>query len=564
MAEGRSLRSALRHHDFRLLAAGLAISQVGDWLYNVALIVFVLEATGSAAWVAAAGIVRLLPYVLFGPIGGVIADRRPRKRTMIASDLIRAGVMAALTIVVWVSGPAVLAIALAALATTFAVAYTPCVSAAMPLLVDEDDLSSANALLTTITNLSYAVGPAVGGVLLVLGSPGVAFAVNALTFLGSAVVTMRLRADLGPGAQPEPVQAEGSPSMREGIAQGLTALRSVPAAVTIVTALIVTSFLYGQEVVLYALVANERLGLGTDGVAFLYAAIGVGGIAAAGLARGLADRPRQGFILAAAAICCGLPMMLLAVIDRPGIAYLVLAVEGVAMLVVDVLAVTSMQRILGNEVLGRAFGAIDSLSVAAMLAGSLVAPFTVRWTSLSGALVIGGGLTLAAALLVLRQAREIDRKAGERAARLGPRADFLEGLDLFTGSSRATLEELAELLVLEKVEPGVAVIDQGDQPDDLFLVVEGALVVTHRQDGGPALEVAEVGAGSYVGEIGLLRSIPRTATVTTRTPSELYRLDGQEFLRAVTEGSVRSRLSAGVGSRVADLRSAHDASAGGD
>ena len=78
----------LRIRDVRLLIAGLGLSQIGDWLYNVALIVFVLERTGSAAWVAAAGIIRLLPYVVFGPIGGWIADRCPRRATMVASDLI--------------------------------------------------------------------------------------------------------------------------------------------------------------------------------------------------------------------------------------------------------------------------------------------------------------------------------------------------------------------------------------------------------------------------------------------------------------------------------------------
>ena len=60
----------LRDRDVRLLIGGTGLSQIGDWLYNVALIVFVLERTGSGAWIAAAGIVRLLPYVVFGTIGG--------------------------------------------------------------------------------------------------------------------------------------------------------------------------------------------------------------------------------------------------------------------------------------------------------------------------------------------------------------------------------------------------------------------------------------------------------------------------------------------------------------
>ena len=84
------LRAPLRHRDFRYLAGGLATSQVGEWLASLALIVFVLAETGSAGWVAAAGTARLLPYVALAPIGGTIADRLPRLKVLIASDLLRA------------------------------------------------------------------------------------------------------------------------------------------------------------------------------------------------------------------------------------------------------------------------------------------------------------------------------------------------------------------------------------------------------------------------------------------------------------------------------------------
>ena len=73
----RTLWAPLRDRNVRLLVSSTGLSQIGDWLYNVALIVFVLERTGSGAWIAAAGIVRLLPYVAFGTVGGMIADGGP-------------------------------------------------------------------------------------------------------------------------------------------------------------------------------------------------------------------------------------------------------------------------------------------------------------------------------------------------------------------------------------------------------------------------------------------------------------------------------------------------------
>lgn len=146
----RGMRAPFRHPDFRKLAAGLAISQTGDWLYNVALIVLVIRATHSATWVAAAGIVRLVPYVAFGSLGGVVADRFPRKRVMIVSDLARAGIMGLLALVDLTSGSALIAIVLSGLSTCFAVAYGPALNAGLPLIVTEDELSAANSISSTM------------------------------------------------------------------------------------------------------------------------------------------------------------------------------------------------------------------------------------------------------------------------------------------------------------------------------------------------------------------------------------------------------------------------------
>ena len=65
------MRDVLRHRDLRLLLAGQAVSQAGDWLYNVALIVYVLDATGSAAWVAAVELAHLVPWIVMSPVGGL-------------------------------------------------------------------------------------------------------------------------------------------------------------------------------------------------------------------------------------------------------------------------------------------------------------------------------------------------------------------------------------------------------------------------------------------------------------------------------------------------------------
>ena len=134
--------------------------------------------------------------------------------------------------------------------------------------------------------------------------------------------------------------------------------------IALVVAQVATNVLYGMETVLYALTSTQRLGMEVEGVAFLYAAIGVGGIAAAGIAHRLSRRSEAGLVLAVATVLCGLPMATLAVASEPSVALVVLLVEGAAMIVVDVLVVTSLQRLLGADVLGRAFGTLDALIVA--------------------------------------------------------------------------------------------------------------------------------------------------------------------------------------------------------
>ena len=84
-----TIRAALGYPAFRSLLAGLAVSQVGDWLYNLALVTLVYQRTGSAMWAGVATAARVVPIVVLGPLGGVVADRFGRRGVMIASDVSR-------------------------------------------------------------------------------------------------------------------------------------------------------------------------------------------------------------------------------------------------------------------------------------------------------------------------------------------------------------------------------------------------------------------------------------------------------------------------------------------
>ena len=168
----RAYRDVLALPGARALIGASAASQIGNWLYNAALLGYVYSATHSAVWVGAATICRGLPYVLLGPFGGAIADRYPRRTVLLAGDALRTLLMAAIAATVAGAGPVALVIALTALASTAGSAEKAAAMALLPRLVGEVRLGPANALLHTVQALGVVIGPAIGAILLAVAPPG--------------------------------------------------------------------------------------------------------------------------------------------------------------------------------------------------------------------------------------------------------------------------------------------------------------------------------------------------------------------------------------------------------
>ncbi len=392
-------RTALRARDIRLLLAGLAASQAGDWLYNLALIAYVYERTHSTAWVAITTAVRIVPEVALGSLGGVLADRMDRRVLMVGSDAVRAAAMAALAVAAVLSAPVVLAPVLAAVCTAAGSAYPQCVVAVLPRLATDEQLPAANAARVSLTYICVVAGPLGGAVLLLIGPPAVAFAVNGLTFLIGALVISALPRD----ALRRPSRAAGEPRVRvwAELAEGWAALRSVPAGLPILGANVVASAVYGAMTVLLVLLA-DRLGLGTAGYGYLLAAAGLGGVLATGIANRAAASRRSRAVLAGALVAVGLPLALLA-FDAPLPAVVVpVAVFGAGSVVTEVVGDTTLQRTLDPAVFARAYGLVVPASVAGIVVGALLAPVIVSVLGgVSGALAVIGGAVLAYAARIL-------------------------------------------------------------------------------------------------------------------------------------------------------------------
>jgi MFS family permease len=205
--------------DFRLLLSGQAVSVVGDALFPVALAFAVLdELDGTPSQLGLVLAAQALPLAVLILAAGVWADRLPRRAVMVASDLGRAAVQAALAALL-LTGEAELwhLVALVAVYGTFEAGFQPALGGLVPEVAGADRLQEANALLGLAQNLGMVAGPALAAVLIALVGPGGAIALDAATFLASAALLLTLRAR--PAAQPRDERSSFWADLRGGLAE---------------------------------------------------------------------------------------------------------------------------------------------------------------------------------------------------------------------------------------------------------------------------------------------------------------------------------------------------------
>jgi predicted MFS family arabinose efflux permease len=523
-------RSALVHRDLRLMIAAFAVTGVGLWGYNIALWVWIYDQTGSPAWVAAASLGRFVPALLFSAYGGVLADRFERTLVMRVGDAIAMVAMGLLAVTAALDGPVVLGIVFASLTSLTGTANDPATQAMVPQVVGEDDLAAANALYSMVDNIAVIAGPAVGTALLLLGSPASVFAITSASFGLSVLLVSRMRAR----SQPVDVTDGGRSGAWAQLQVGVRTIWASSTARALVSFSVLGMLVYGADTVLLVVLTEQGLGRDPSDVGYLLAGLGIGGLLAAGAVNRLASQRRLAVVLTVGLALWCLPLAVLVVVDDLRVAVGLQVVRGAGTLVVDVLAITALQRSLPSDVLARVLGAFRGLLLAAVSLGAFLTPLLLGAVGLSGTLLlfgIGGSIV---AVLLAPSVRRSDREASERVAELEPRIAVLERLGIFAAAPRPVLEQLAAAVTVESAPAGTDLIVEGEPADAMYVLAQGTVDVVA---GGPepeARHLASLEAPSYVGEIGLLERVPRTATVRTTTASELWRIDGEEFLAALT------------------------------
>jgi predicted MFS family arabinose efflux permease len=527
-------RALFRNRDYRLLFCGLAISMSGSWAYNVALVVFVFDATHSPAWVAAASMTRFLSALVTSPFGGLLADRTERVRLMVTLDGVALVLQCALAVVAALHGAVIVAIVLSALTSVAGSSYDPAARAATPSIVGEEFLAAANSAQSAVENLSVIVGPAIAGLLLVFSPPALVFGVNAATFGISALLVSRLHAR----SRPADITEGGTARPLKQMTAGFVAFVESPTVMLLAGFSILASFVYGTDTVLFVVISRDQLGTGSTGYGYLLAGLGIGGILITSLMNRIAAMRRLGAIIVAGMAVYCLPTALLTVVHVPWVAFLVEVVRGAGTIVVDVLAITALQRLVKPDVLARVFGVFFALVLAAVSLGALLMPILLGIVGLTTTLLIMGCAIPVMSVAAYPLLRALDTRALGEVSAIEPLVATLQALDIFAGATRGALERLARSAVESSVEGGTVLIREGDAPDDFFVLTAGEVAISAAGESGVDRPLDVGVAPNYFGEIGLLEHRPRTATVTATTPCVVQRISGTDFVDALTETSL--------------------------
>lgn len=405
---GLIARSPLRLPAYRRLWLGLVISRLGDMFTVIALLWFVLDLTGSATALSLLLLCFSLPALLSSPLLGWLLDHYQPRDIMLLDNLARALVIGAIPLVYWLGGLTLWAMyALALCAGALAPATSVGIRVIMPHLVPDNELEKANAWASASDQFAALAGPALAGLLVaLLGGPPVML-IDAVSFLGMALLVWRL-----PDVIRTPA-AESAASRRAW--GGFDALLHLK-PVRIITAMsAVFFFAYGPLEPALPLYSQEVLRAGAAGFGLLWTGFGAGALLGL-LAIPWAIRyPRPGVTFAVIAVVWGVLLAPLMLITNLALAMLFLGLAGCAWAPYTTIETSLLQRLTPEQMRGQVFGARGTVMVAAtplgILAGGLLleawpAPIVIGFSALA-CIAAGVGGLLAPTLRRIRRAEVV-------------------------------------------------------------------------------------------------------------------------------------------------------------
>ena len=531
-------REVVRNPDLRRLELAFSGFNAAEWSTWIAILVYAYT-VGGASMVGVLSIVMLVPSALIAPIAAQLGDRLPRQRVMVLGYGLQAAAMLATGLALLFHLPAIPIYVLATLAAMSVTLTRPAQGALLPELArNPSELVAANAVSGTIENLSIFVGPALTGVLLRLGSPGVVWTLMGAIVVVSTILVAGIR---NPPPRPSPARGEGDIASARGeggnvgfvgtSVAGVRALGRLKGPRLIISLIFALSVELGALDVLLVVLAVQQLGIGTAGFGFLNAAIGAGGIIGLIITARLVGYEHLSRPFLAGIAGWSLALALVGVLPAIIPAFVFLGLAGAGRNVMDVAGRTLLQRTVPDQVLSRVLGVLEGLYNISIGIGAVLASLVILALGLRGTFIAAGLVLAILAGLSLGPLSAFDRTA----PRPGRSLERARAVALFAPLDGVVLERLAAAFAPLRLPAEAVIIREGTPGERFYLIDHGEVSVLKN-----GVEVARLGPGDYFGEISLLKQVPTTATVVAHTDVELLALDPDIFIDAIT-GSTRAR-----------------------
>jgi len=513
----------------RVLAAYLLfiLTEYAVW---IAMLVFAYRRGGTAV-AGFVAVAQLVPAAIVAPLVAAAADRRSPAVLLAGGYLAQTAGMAG-TAAAIAAGAPLAAYAAAIFASTAVTVTRPAQSALIPsVAATPDQLTAANVVAGWLEAVAVAGAGLLAGVLISLAGVASVFAVCAGLGLVAVLLVTRLRAAglagagaavaSGAGRADGAEPAAGETAM--GIGTGLRLAARQPRVRLMLALLTADSVVVGALDLLVVILAIDVLGRSSGWVGYLQFAFGMGALLAATVSVILVGRRLGGPILIAALAFSG---ALAAVAFGLGLGgtMALLVVAGAGRCLLEVATRTLLQRSVPPELIGRIFGVLEGLMMAGLAVGALLVPALAH---LGGSRLAVLGVAAVLPLALVAGGRAVFRLDAGTAVPV-VEISLLRSLPLFAELPAPAIEGLAAALRPVELSAGDTLIRQGDPGDAYFAIAAGELDAV--QDGQ---WLGRYGRGEGVGEIALLRAVPRTATVVAHTAATVYQLDRDLFLTAV-------------------------------
>ncbi len=273
----RTFRSLRRHRNYRIFFTGQLVSLAGTWMQNIALAWLVIELSGSPLAIGALAFWRFVPFMVFGLVAGVVADRFESRKLVMATQGAAMAVSIALAIVT-LTGTATLPVVyvLAALGGIALAFDAPGRQSLTFQMVGPRELPNAVALNSGLFNGSRVIGPAIAGLVIAAVGTGICFAINAVSFLAVLTALLLVRED-----ELRPVEKDPSARVVDGLRRAFAYAWDDPQLRRILAVVFVVSTVGFNFHVLVPLLASDTLQVGPEGFGFLSAAFGFGALVGA-------------------------------------------------------------------------------------------------------------------------------------------------------------------------------------------------------------------------------------------------------------------------------------------